>query len=315
LTGLLGDVNGDDVVNIIDAQQIARFSVGLPVTDPERVLSHGDVNEDGVINIIDAQQVARYSVGLPTPNAPNIGEPVGGECVGEFSVLHWTDQNLGTSAVPGAIVLAGVTATEAADATDFVSLLQQGGWDLVIFGEQNTNTFSGAVQTELSAYVTGGGKLLATTWLSSPLAGFLEAMVTGVNYMQVLTDGHPIFAGLPATIMLTDPGWGVHAQAYLPTGAAECIGSTSIGDCAAILGHGGHTLLLGPLFDTYATLAEGERLVAQSMLFLIYQPSHVSPVAAGRTAGDAAQTQRASEPAGVAPGERVQNAEKRSGIR
>jgi hypothetical protein len=80
LTGLLGDVNGDDVVNIIDAQQIARFSVGLPVTDPERVLSHGDVNEDGVINIIDAQQVARYSVGLPTDGSPNLGLPIPGGC-------------------------------------------------------------------------------------------------------------------------------------------------------------------------------------------------------------------------------------------
>jgi M6 family metalloprotease-like protein len=78
LGGFWGDVTGDDTVNIIDAQQIARYSVGLPVTDPDRFLTHGDVTADGNVNIIDAQQVARYSVGLPTPG--RAGDAVGGGC-------------------------------------------------------------------------------------------------------------------------------------------------------------------------------------------------------------------------------------------
>ena len=40
----------------------------------------GDVNEDGDINIIDAQQIAQYSIGLDTPNAPNLGNPIAGGC-------------------------------------------------------------------------------------------------------------------------------------------------------------------------------------------------------------------------------------------
>jgi len=67
-----GDVNGDSVssplgdgnVNIIDAQQIARYSVALTVTNRPAIVTRGDVNADGNVNIIDAQQLARYTVGL-----------------------------------------------------------------------------------------------------------------------------------------------------------------------------------------------------------------------------------------------------------
>ena len=63
-TGLWGDVLGHNTVNIIDAQQIARFSVGLAVANQAGVTARGDVTGDGTVNIIDAQQIARYSVGL-----------------------------------------------------------------------------------------------------------------------------------------------------------------------------------------------------------------------------------------------------------
>jgi hypothetical protein len=79
VTGLWGDANGDNTVNIIDAQQIARASVGLPVNNPLRLGSNGDANGDTFVNIIDAQQIARFSVGLPasgriaTPVTPICG--------------------------------------------------------------------------------------------------------------------------------------------------------------------------------------------------------------------------------------------------
>ena len=75
--GLLGDVTDDEVdevVNIIDAQQVARHSVGLETPNAPNMEARGDVNEDGKINIIDAQQIARFAVGLDTPLSPNIGE-------------------------------------------------------------------------------------------------------------------------------------------------------------------------------------------------------------------------------------------------
>jgi alpha-tubulin suppressor-like RCC1 family protein len=63
-TGRWGDVTDDGVVNVIDAQQIARFSVGLTVGNPTALAARADVNADGVSNIIDAQQIARFSVSL-----------------------------------------------------------------------------------------------------------------------------------------------------------------------------------------------------------------------------------------------------------
>ena len=44
--GLLGDVTSGDLVDVIDAQQIARWLVGLAVTTSNRMRSHGDVNND-----------------------------------------------------------------------------------------------------------------------------------------------------------------------------------------------------------------------------------------------------------------------------
>jgi alpha-tubulin suppressor-like RCC1 family protein len=63
-SGKWGDVTDDGNVNVLDAQQIARFSVGLSVGSTASVSGRGDVNADGSVNVIDAQQVARFSVQL-----------------------------------------------------------------------------------------------------------------------------------------------------------------------------------------------------------------------------------------------------------
>jgi hypothetical protein len=63
-TSRWGDGNDDGIVNIIDAQQIARWSIGLSVANATAIAERGDVNADGLVNIIDAQQVARHAVAL-----------------------------------------------------------------------------------------------------------------------------------------------------------------------------------------------------------------------------------------------------------
>ena len=63
-SGRWGDVNDDGGVSIIDAQQIARSSVGLSVASAAAVAARGDVNAENSVSIIDAQQIARFSVGL-----------------------------------------------------------------------------------------------------------------------------------------------------------------------------------------------------------------------------------------------------------
>lgn len=61
-TVLLGDVNGDGVVNINDALLIARYTAGLNPS-PFNIAA-ADVNKDGATNINDALLIARYTAGL-----------------------------------------------------------------------------------------------------------------------------------------------------------------------------------------------------------------------------------------------------------
>ena len=97
ILGLSGDVNADDGVNIIDAQQVGRASVSLPVADPARLARLGDVNTDGHVSVIDAQQLARFSVMLPA--SPGIGAEVGG-CWEEL----WCGPSGGAISVPQVVV-------------------------------------------------------------------------------------------------------------------------------------------------------------------------------------------------------------------
>ncbi len=70
-SALWGDVNVDGTANIIDAQQIARYSLGLSVVRLAAMEYAGDATDDGSVNIIDAQQIARFSVALSA--APRLG--------------------------------------------------------------------------------------------------------------------------------------------------------------------------------------------------------------------------------------------------
>lgn len=59
--GTLGDVNGDEKVNVLDAQTILRYTVKLKdFTDEQK--DFADVDGNGKTNILDAQTVLRYSV-------------------------------------------------------------------------------------------------------------------------------------------------------------------------------------------------------------------------------------------------------------
>jgi hypothetical protein len=192
-------------------------------------------------------------------------------------VLYWDDDNVGTSAVPGGIALAGLTGVGATSQTDFNTKLAAGGWDAVLFGEQNSSVF-GASSAALSTWVAGGGKLIGTTWLANGLDALLEAVGASINGTTITVDANPIFAGLGPTISLSNPGWGVFSQGWTPTGSASCLGSLSSGGCAVIMGNGGNTYLNGPLNDTYFTLAAGERLIANELLQLTGSQQVPEPV-------------------------------------
>lgn len=186
-----------------------------------------------------------------------------------ISILHFEDFAVGTSAVPGALSslgLAGST-TFTDNTTTFNTLLGSNSYDLVIFGEQDGSVYSG-VSGALSTYLAGGGKVLGTTWRADGFHAFMGAAArVGTNDLTLDTDGHAIFAGLGPVIDLVNPGWGVFSSGWSGDIGSVEIGALA-GGAAAILGNGGNTLLLGPLFDTYAN-TDGEVFVANSIDFLL----------------------------------------------
>lgn len=62
-TGLLGDVNGDGLVNITDATAVLRHVMHLHLI-PGDYLANADVNGDGVINTADATLIIRIAMNL-----------------------------------------------------------------------------------------------------------------------------------------------------------------------------------------------------------------------------------------------------------
>ena len=61
---LIGDVDNNNSINIIDALKIAQYSVNIIPSPFNKTAA--DVNVDGIINIVDALLVAQYSTDLIT---------------------------------------------------------------------------------------------------------------------------------------------------------------------------------------------------------------------------------------------------------
>ncbi|MBN1697730.1 MAG: discoidin domain-containing protein [Spirochaetales bacterium] len=62
--GAIGDVNGDNAVNIVDALLVAQYYVGLNPSGFDQ--NRADANCSGTIDIVDALVIAQYYVGLIT---------------------------------------------------------------------------------------------------------------------------------------------------------------------------------------------------------------------------------------------------------
>ena len=70
---ILGDANGDETVDAIDATIIQRYSLKIPVAFLYETLMHADVNGDGELDVVDATLIQRYALNIPTRYP--IGEP------------------------------------------------------------------------------------------------------------------------------------------------------------------------------------------------------------------------------------------------
>ena len=78
--GILGDVDGNGVVDIVDALIVAMYSVYPSIDLPSNAnISLGDVNYDGQIDFIDAYLIGTYSVD-PSDSSVTRGYRPSGHC-------------------------------------------------------------------------------------------------------------------------------------------------------------------------------------------------------------------------------------------
>ena len=62
---ILGDVNDDHKVNVMDATDIQKYLAGIiTLTDTQK--TKGDVNNDGILNVADATEIQKYLAGIPS---------------------------------------------------------------------------------------------------------------------------------------------------------------------------------------------------------------------------------------------------------
>lgn len=194
-------------------------------------------------------------------------------------VLYYTDYNVGTSVLPSAVTALqalrpGVTADAASSQADFNARLASGNYDLAIFGEQSNGIYAGSAAS-LTAFLGAGGRIIGATWMDDGLRSLLGASgVTSRNGTSLAGSG-ALFAGLTSPVSLSNPGWGTFAQGYTLAAGSTCLATLSSGGCGAVLGSGGRTLLLSPLFDSYASTATGAHVVANGASLLLGHPSTV----------------------------------------
>lgn len=185
--------------------------------------------------------------------------------------VWWTDFTHPGNVIPGALTGAGIASDAAASQADFNTKLASGLYSLAIFGEQNGNVFAGS-SAALSSFLVGGGRILGATWLSSSgMATFFNAAITTSNSSSISGSG-PLFDGITTPVTLTNPGWGFYSRG---SSGADCLATFEDASCAALRGNGGKTLLFGPLFDTYANRAQGERFVGNGARLLLGQQTVV----------------------------------------
>ena len=88
---ILGDVDANGRVDILDAIFVALYSIDPTATLPNEDISLGDVNRDGRIDVVDVYLIATYIVDPGDPSLPpGIGEPLVVVAEGK---MYWVDRN------------------------------------------------------------------------------------------------------------------------------------------------------------------------------------------------------------------------------
>lgn len=73
-TFLLGDADGDGLVDVIDATLAQRIATEIEVDDPEMTAMRSDIDQSGAVEITDALFIQRFATEIPVAYA--VGQPI-----------------------------------------------------------------------------------------------------------------------------------------------------------------------------------------------------------------------------------------------
>jgi hypothetical protein len=163
-----------------------------------------------------------------------------------------------------ALAASGHTVTTATSEANFVTLVGAGGWDLVIF--MNQNLPNNAAQAAMVTHVTGGGRAIFADWTGNATTGaaFNASYPAGGNNLSPVTvTNAALLAGMGVNpLPLTNPGWGTFAQDMLALAGGVSAADFPNGNEAIIIGNSGRTIINGFLDDLWGAGANANATAA-----------------------------------------------------
>lgn len=169
------------------------------------------------------------------------------------TALVFVDMAVINDGVVDGLTANGYSVTIAADAVDFSTQLQSGGFTLAVYFTQAFESDYYGNYTEIANFIAGGGEMLYTTYgelVDEPYANLFEASITtNTNLVTVTVSDPTIASGISNPFTLSDPGWYTFSVGLNAIGSGEVLATFENGDAAMIRGNGGRTIMLGYLSD------------------------------------------------------------------
>lgn len=269
--GRFGDVNGDDAVNIIDAQQISRFTVGLSVANPTLLQQRGDVNQSGTVDIVDGQQIARFSVGLSA--APLIDTQgtfvqtaTGVELTPGTNQTLTTGNSLQLFARPfaSATTLTGCAPVTWQSSNTNVAAVNASGFVTAIGGGTATITALSGTASDMLAVAVSGSSSAPVASVSVSLATPTITVGSTTQASATLRDAsNNLISNRPITWTSSNPSCAtVNSTTGVVTGVSVC-SANIIATAEGVSGQEGVSVMLASVQTVTVTLAQSSIGIGQ----------------------------------------------------
>jgi hypothetical protein len=289
-TGNLGEVISDFIAPATDTYYVMVTGTAAGATSL-LVTRNGDFDTEPNFTQDTAQEILSAPAGLTQYVFGSVGAM--GVSGGSAHVLYFDDvAPSGTDPYMTAFASLGITPTVVPQATisdptmaysAFVTDLQAGGWDLVVFQQRYWSSGDFPSFSWISPfvnYINGGGHVIYSTWIRTQvftdpavasLFTALGATTTGnANQTSVSqTVASPIWDSVPNPLSLgLDSGLGVSSNG-LHAGAGQAIGRFGNGDDALVVGNNNHTILSGFMPYLATTAGAASQLIQNELSFLL----------------------------------------------